>query len=128
MKISTSFSIHGTSQLITQQNRVTRNGVQQVWLHHHKPYPDDPNSYIQLHSIQLNDVWFEEPALRHGTFFPNQELHPDAPHSIQPCLEFGYVGSFCFPVIDDLELWAFLLNNNITDDQTTKQFDLFRKI
>lgn len=109
MKISTLCDTYGDSQLFSQ-HRQDRLGKNQVWLHHYKPVADDPNSYIVLHQLCVDDVWFTETALCNGVFYPNHSLCPDAPESIQPCTVFDDPGSWVFELDTNLELWAFILN------------------
>jgi|AACY02.10.fsa_nt_gi hypothetical protein len=116
MKISTLCDKYGGSQLFTQ-HRTDRFDKNQVWLHHYKPVADDPNSYIVLHQLCVDDVWLSSNVLDLGVFYPNHTLCPDAPESMRSSRVFDYPGSWVLQIDSNLELWAFILNNELNNEQ-----------
>ena len=120
-KISISYKCYGSS---TCSYTVE---PQRVIVQHKKQDPADVDSYVELHSITVNNICFGEIHLRSGLFFPDLTIHPDAPEQITPCTVFGYCGSFIFDLDKDIEFTKVKLDSRYHDSDY-KDYQLWKSI
>lgn len=121
MKILISCKIYGSSSYkLELLNDCLR-------IYHTKNNPGDVESFIDLESITIDDIVFEEAELREGIFYVDSDIHPDIDKELKPCTVLGCIGYFEFKLENNLELQK-IKSNPLYKETDQHDIKVYKKI